>query len=293
MSVTNNVTLIGLGSMGTALAALLLKNNYHVTVWNRSPEKAQPLVELGATRRDNPAEAIEASDVVVVCVTNYESARNVLRDAAVERALRAKTLIQLSTGTPQDATEDEAWAKAKGIGYVDGAIMVTPSQIGTAEAVILASAEPELFRQVEPLLKTLAFNTVFTGAKASAASALDLAFLSYFFSSLIGFAHAARICGAEGIDVQGFGTMIRDWSPAIGTIMQHCSLAIATDKYDDTQSSLQTCYYGLELIARQAREAQVSRVFPDFATSLFKEGMVQGLAQEDGAAIFKVLAAHH
>ncbi len=277
--------------MGTALATLLLKDNYRVTVWNRSPEKARVLVELGATRLDDPAEAIQRSDVVVVCVTNYESARSVLRDTGVEQALSGKTLIQLSTGTPLDATEDEAWARAKGIGYVDGAIMVTPSQMGSAEAVILASAEPELFAQVEPVLKILAPNTVFTGAKASAASALDLAFLSYFFSALIGFAHAARICEAEGLDIQGFGAMIRDWSPAIGTIMQQCSVAIAADKYANTQSSLETCYHGLELIARQAREAQVSRALPDFATALFKAGMSQGLAKEDGAAIFKVLAA--
>jgi 3-hydroxyisobutyrate dehydrogenase-like beta-hydroxyacid dehydrogenase len=72
--------------------------------------------------------------------------------------------------------------------------------------------------------------------------------------------------------------------------MKHCSARIADDEYTNAESTLQTCYTAMQLISRHAKEARLSSVFPDFATSIFKEGMEKGMALEDGAAIYKVLS---
>jgi 3-hydroxyisobutyrate dehydrogenase-like beta-hydroxyacid dehydrogenase len=203
MAEMKNVTLIGLGSMGSALAALLVKANYQVSVWNRTISKAQLLVKLGARQATDAVSAIEASEVIIVCVANYQSSHEILRNREVEHALNDKILIQLSTGTPKDATDEAAWTSSKGIHFLDWAIMVTPSQMGTPEAMILVSGKEAIFSKGETILKTLAVNTIFSGEKAATASALDLALLSYFFSAVIGFAHAARICKAEGLGSHG------------------------------------------------------------------------------------------
>ena len=66
----SEVTMIGLGAMGTALALALLRAEHSVTVWNRSPEKLAPLEALGASAATSVADAIQSSPVILVCIDN-------------------------------------------------------------------------------------------------------------------------------------------------------------------------------------------------------------------------------
>ena len=90
----SEVTVIGLGNMGSALARALLDapQGRAVTVWNRSPEKAAPLVDKGAILAPSAAEAMQASPVILVCVTNYAAANQILGEAATY--LSGKRLVQ-------------------------------------------------------------------------------------------------------------------------------------------------------------------------------------------------------
>ncbi|MGE7115040.1 NAD(P)-binding domain-containing protein [Lysinibacillus sp. NPDC047702] len=75
----NNVTVIGLGSMGTTLARVLLKKGYQVTVWNRSTAKAEPLIKEGATLATSVAAAISASEVSIICVSDYNASLTIYK----------------------------------------------------------------------------------------------------------------------------------------------------------------------------------------------------------------------
>ena len=66
----NKVMVIGLGRMGSALAMALLKNDYQVTVWNRTASKAVPLVEAGAIHAGSVSEGVGANNLIVICVSN-------------------------------------------------------------------------------------------------------------------------------------------------------------------------------------------------------------------------------
>src|SRR5215207_4893244 len=101
----SEVTVIGLGNMGSALARALLENGCAVTVWNRSPEKAAPLVEMGAVLASGPSAAITDSPIIMVCVTNYAAANQILGEVVAD--LPGKLLIQFTTGSPQDARASE------------------------------------------------------------------------------------------------------------------------------------------------------------------------------------------
>lgn len=289
MSELKKVTILGLGSMGSVLAALLIKKGHRVTVWNRTRSKEAKLVEIGAHAAADVAAAVSASDIIIVSLATHSDSREVLENRHVEEALSGKTLIQLSTGTPNDAKADEVWANKHDIKLLDGAIMVTPGQMGTPEAFVLVAGSSDVYADAEDVLKVLAINTLYTGEKIHSSSALDLAFLSYFFSALIGFTHAARIAQAEGLDIASFGTMVQNWSPVIGSIIKECSTRVAAGHFENPQSTVQTCYFSTELISRHAQEAGISDLFPAFATSVFKKGMDAGLGSEDGAAIFKIL----
>ena len=147
-------SVIGLGTMGSALARALLRDGHRVTVWNRTSAKADPLVEDGAVLIPNVAFAVGASPIVIVCVADYTVTHGLLETKEVAPALAGRVLVQLSTGTPQEARDSEVWARERGADYLDGAIQATPSQVGRPDTTIFASGADAAFRRSEPLLKS-------------------------------------------------------------------------------------------------------------------------------------------
>src|SRR5271169_5620363 len=104
------VTVIGAGRMGSALAAALHKRGFDTTVWNRTSSKTESLSRLGLRVAPSLLEAVGNAEIVVVNLNNYESTNQLLRQPAIETALGAKVLVQLSSGTPDEAREMESWA---------------------------------------------------------------------------------------------------------------------------------------------------------------------------------------
>jgi len=285
----SEVTVIGLGAMGAALAQALLDKGHRVTVWNRTSAKAESLVRDGAVIAPDAASAVGASPVVVVCVLDYEAAYGILETEEVAPALAGKVLVQLSTGSPQDARDGETWARKRGVDYLDGAILAVPSQMGKAESAIVASGADTAFRSGEPLLQSMAGNVTYLGERVGSAAALDLALLSHLFGALLGFFHGARILEFEGLPVNSLGSMLTDLAPAVGQMVKNEADAIQTEMYENPESSLETCALAMELALKQAREAGINTEFPTFATSLFRQGMAAGYANEKPAALIKVL----
>ncbi|KAB5625419.1 NAD(P)-dependent oxidoreductase [Pseudomonas putida] len=72
-----NVAVLGLGAMGSRMATSLLKAGHHVTVWNRTPQAALPLVGVGAVHAQNPHEAAQSADVVLSMVRDDEASKEV------------------------------------------------------------------------------------------------------------------------------------------------------------------------------------------------------------------------
>jgi 3-hydroxyisobutyrate dehydrogenase-like beta-hydroxyacid dehydrogenase len=278
--------LLGLGAMGAALARAAVARGRRVIVWNRTAARAEPLVRAGATLAASAAAAVEAAAVVIVCVTDYTATRSLLADIE----LAGKTLVQLSTGTPQEARELAAWATARGAQYLDGAILAVPSQIGGDHATILTSGSEVAFAAAEGLLRTTAA-VRFVGASVGAASAFDLGVLASLFGALLGFYHGARLIESEQLGVDELGALLAATAPAIGEMIQHDAEAIHHSRYAAPESSLEICWRGMQLLARQAGEASIDASFPGFAAGQLHRGVAAGFGDEAPAAMIKVLRA--
>jgi 3-hydroxyisobutyrate dehydrogenase-like beta-hydroxyacid dehydrogenase len=288
-TVRDEVSVIGLGVMGSALARTLLNNGYRVTVWNRTRVKAEPLVSNGALLAHDAAAAVSASPIVLVCVEDYQVTRSILGTEEIARALAGRVLVELSSGTPLDARDAAAWARERSVDYLDGAIMATPSQIGRPDTPIFVSGAETAFRRSEPVLKMLAGNLIYMGESVGSAAAWDLATLSCLFGAILGFFHGARIFESESLRVGDLGSMIANISPVLGEMIKHAGEVIQTGTFNRPQSSVKTCTVGFELFMKQAREATITSEFPTFGLEIFKKAMDAGYAEEEVAAVIKVL----
>ncbi|WP_086661194.1 NAD(P)-dependent oxidoreductase [Lentzea kentuckyensis] len=206
------VSVLGLGAMGSTLAAALIKAGHPTTVWNRSPGKSDALVALGANAVDTADKAIRAGQVVIACLFDDASVHAVLDPLTDELAGRA--LINVTTTTPAQSRESAVWAAEAGIAYLDGGIMAVPDMIGRPGSSILYSGSAEVFHEYQPLLDLWGTSTYF-GEDAGLASLYDLALLSGMYVMFAGFMHGAAMVAPAGITAREFAAAAAPWLTAM------------------------------------------------------------------------------
>ena len=203
----SDITVIGLGIMGASLARAIQRAGHDLTVWNRSPARMQPFIDDGVAAPSDVTSAITASPIILICIDSNPVADALLNTDVVTPHLAGRTIIQLSTCTPREASDSDEWMSARGASYVDGAIQCGPGQIGTATAEILLSGDEAAYERASALLECLGGNTRFLGKNVRAASVLHLAAVCEAYSRFMAITHAACMCEAEGIGLNVLATM--------------------------------------------------------------------------------------
>ena len=212
-----SVTVIGLGLMGQALAGAFLKAGHTTTVWNRTASKADQLVAEGARLAPTVGDALKASPLAIICLTDYQAMHELLDASDVE--LDGTMLINLTSGDSAQAREAAQWAEQRGARYLDGAIMAIPPAVGTTEAVILHSGPQSDFDAHESTLDALGTVT-YLGADHGLASLYDVAGLAMMWSVLNAWLQGTAMLRTVGVDAATYAPFARqiaagvaDWLP--------------------------------------------------------------------------------
>lgn len=282
------VSVIGLGRMGAALAQAFLKAGIPTHVWNRSPEKAAALSAEGASVAPSVSAAAAAADIVVICVSTYADSDALLRPTDVAAALRGKLIVQLSSGSPNQAREQARWAASNGVAYLDGAIMATPNFIGEPGGTILYSGPKDLFEANRAIFAALGGNPQFVGEDVGHASALDLSLLAQMWGALFGQSQAAAICQAEGIALDLFEEHRQAFLPVVEGATVDLITRIRDRRFAadaETLASLDVHYGAFGLLLRLCGERGLNDLVPKAQDSLFRKAIQAGHRQDDFAAI--------
>src|SRR5690606_30624718 len=143
----SDVTVIGLGPMGATMAETFLRAGHRVTVWNRTASKADRLVAQGAVRAEHAA----TGELLVISQTTYQAMYDSLGDAGLD----GKTLVNLSSGTPDELREAARWVAGRGGTLVTGGIMVPPPGIGRPGAYTFYSGPKDALDRHTATLEAL------------------------------------------------------------------------------------------------------------------------------------------
>jgi 3-hydroxyisobutyrate dehydrogenase-like beta-hydroxyacid dehydrogenase len=283
------VTLIGTGRMGSALAAALFNKGFATTVWNRTAAKTAPLAQLGLRVAPSVLDAVVQAGVIVVNINDYHATQQLLSRAEIESALRGKTIVQLTTGTPDEAREMEAWARPLDIAYLDGAIMSNPIDIGKPTGTVVYSGSEELFRRVKPVLLAFGGNAMFAGKEIGHASALDMAVLAFATGAQFGFLQGYVVYEAENLPAEGYVPFIKSLMPVLEMMLTRLHGAIQSKDYDDTQASLDVWAPCPKELIKWCRKHGVDHSFVDPQLSLMEKAIQAGKGQADFAYLYEVL----
>jgi 3-hydroxyisobutyrate dehydrogenase-like beta-hydroxyacid dehydrogenase len=269
--------------MGQALAAALVEAGHPTTVWNRSAGKADALADRGAVVASTIGEAVSASPLVVACLLDHDSVREVLGPVASE--LTGRTLVNLTTTSPSQARELAGWAAEHGIDYLDGGIMAVPSMIGQPGSAIFYSGTAAVFDEHKALLELWGESSYF-GPDAGMASLYDLAILSGMYVMFAGFMHGAAMVGSEGISAAEFATRATPFLAAMtGAFSGFADVIDAGDYTGEDQQSLEFSDLGDLLHASLDQGVGIDVIEP--VQTLIRRQIAAGHGKEGFARIYE------
>jgi 3-hydroxyisobutyrate dehydrogenase-like beta-hydroxyacid dehydrogenase len=206
-----NISILGLGAMGSRMTANLLKAGHAVTVWNRDPEKAAPLVVSGAKRASSPRAAGAGADVVIAVVRDNTASRAVWLDpstGAFAGMARGAMAIESSTLTVNWVRELGAAAAKLGIDFLDAPVAGSRPQAETRQLIYFVGGEASAIARAVPLLKAMGGAVHHAGAVGSG-TGVKLMVNALFgiqlaaMGELIGLAKKIGLDAAKAVEILG------------------------------------------------------------------------------------------
>jgi len=162
---TEKVGLIGPGIMGQPMGMNLINAGYSLWVFSRTPDRAQPLVDAGATRCDTPRSVTEQADIIISIVSDTPDVEAVVLDenGVLEGASAGKVLVDMSTISPIATRKISAALEEKGMEMLDAP--VSGGDVGARNGTlsIMVGGKPEVFERVKPIFEVLGRSIVHVG----------------------------------------------------------------------------------------------------------------------------------
>ncbi|SEI38700.1 3-hydroxyisobutyrate dehydrogenase [Dyadobacter sp. SG02] len=284
---TKQITIIGLGQMGTRLAELLVTKGYNVSVWNRTRAKADGIA--GVKVFETLEEAIRQSPLVVICVLDYEAVNRILDGISDKSVLAGKTLINFTTADPQEAEGLEAALANVNAGYINGAIQVAPDQMGLPETTIIVSGNQAHFERSRDALAVFGGNIKYLGDRAALASAMDLATLTWLYGSYTGLIHGIVLSQKSGLSLSAYGEILGEITPGFTEFFKHQIGVVEKGDFTISQSPLSISVAATQRIHHAFRNAGAQEGFVKSISDLLQKAESLGLADQELASLVKVV----
>ncbi|MCX2971439.1 MULTISPECIES: NAD(P)-dependent oxidoreductase [Streptomyces] len=280
------VTVLGLGLMGQALAAALVKAGHPTTVWNRTAKKADDLVAQGATLAGSVKEAVEASPLVIVCVSDYTAVHELLDP--LEGALEGRVLVNLTTGTSTQARDTAEWAAQRQVSYLDGAIMAIPPAIATDAAVMLYSGPKESFEAHESTLKCLGpVGTIYLDTDHGLSALYDMSLLGIMWGILNGFLHGAALLGTAKVKATTFAPLANTMINVVTEYVSTYAPQVDEGTYPAGDATMTVHQEAMEHLAEESETLGINAELPRFLKAMADRAVADGHAGSGYAAMIE------
>ncbi|MBS3998199.1 MAG: NAD(P)-dependent oxidoreductase [Hydrogenophaga sp.] len=227
------VAFLGLGVMGFPMAGHLARAGHAVTVYNRSPAKAQAWVaEFGGAARDTPREAATGADIVFCCVGNDDDLRSVTlgADGALAGMQPGAVFVDHTTASADVARELYTAAKNLGLAFVDAPVSGGQAGAQNGTLTVMCGGDTKAFDAVQPV--GMAFSRAFTLMGESGAGQLTkmvnqicIAGLVQGLSEAVAFGQKAGLDMNQVLDVIGKGAA-QSWQ------LDNRGKTMVADKFD-------------------------------------------------------------
>lgn len=200
---TERIGFIGLGIMGRGMAANILRAGFPLTVWNRTPGRADELVAVGAQLAASPAEVAARSDIVISCVSDTPDVEAVLfgPQGAIEGARAGMLMIDMSTISPQGAQQFAARLGERGIGFLDAPVSGGSEGAARGTLSIMVGGPAELVERAMPVFQAMGKTITHVGGHG-AGQTVKLVNQILVVGTMLAISEALVFAQASGVDLE-------------------------------------------------------------------------------------------
>lgn len=275
------VAVVGLGAMGSRVARRLLEASHELVVWNRTAERAAPLVEAGAVAAATPAEAAARAEAVLTMVADPAALRDVTEggEGVAAGVREGATVIEMSTVGP-DAVRRLAAVLEERAGLLDAPVLGSRSEAEAGTLTIFVGGPDDLVARWTPLLSVLG-SPLHVGPVGSGAAAKLVA-----NTTLVGTIGVLgeSLALAEGLGLSREKAFEVLASTPLGAQAERRRESIDSGEYPP-RFALYLARKDAELVVSAAREADVDLRLTEAARSWLAEAEEAGLGDRDYSAV--------
>ena len=283
----SDVSLLGPGRLGGAIARRLLATGLDVTLWNRTPEKAAGLGAAGARVTRAPAEAFSSAPVALLVLADAAAIRDVLAAPGVAAALAGRTFVQMGTIAPDESRAFCREVEAAGGGYVEAPVLGSIPQAETGTLAVMVGGTAEQLAALRGILGRLSAEPLLVGPVGKAAT-LKLALNQLIGSLTCAFALSLGLVRREGIDVERFLSVLRPSALHAPTFDKKLQRMLDGDFASPTFPA-RHLLKDMALVARVAREAGLDARLPESVVGVLGRTLALGLADADYSALARAV----
>jgi 3-hydroxyisobutyrate dehydrogenase len=281
---------IGLGGMGQAMALNLAKAGTKLVVWNRSPERTEPLRAVGARVMESAGEVFRQAETVIVMLADSFAI-----DAVLERGMPAfashvagHTIVSMSSVAPDYSRGLAADIHAAGGCYVEAPVSGSRKPAEAGQLVSLLSGNPETVVKIRPMLAPMCREAVLCGPVGNALL-MKLAVNLYVNTMLVGLSEAMHFAERNGLDLNTFKSAI-DSGPMACDVTR-VKIPKLVERDFAVQAATADAFASCQLIADAARAAGIASPLLDLSRKLYGESVDLGNGRLDMMSVIQSIEA--
>ena len=283
------VGFIGLGLMGSRMAGNLIKSGFELILFNRTKEKAEPLIKQGASLAGSLKEAGKNSDIIFTMLANPDA----VNEAALGKngflsSLKKNSLwIDLSTVNPSFSIQMSRKAKENNIRFIDAPVAGTVGPAERGELVFFAGGDEKDLNEVKPLLEKMGKKIIHLG-KNGMGTSMKMVVNLMLANSMVSFAEAITLGESLGFskDIL-FNTLIG--GPVAAPFLASKKEKIRTQEFN-TEFPMLHMQKDLQLVDITAFENNISLPLSNIAKEIYGLAVKKGLGEKDFSAVYEFLS---
>ncbi|HJR77707.1 MAG TPA: NAD(P)-dependent oxidoreductase [Nitrospiraceae bacterium] len=281
-----NVTLIGTGLLGRAVAERLHQTGRSVTVYNRTRSRAEPLKERGLRVAGSCKEAVESSDTTFLLLADAPAIRSVLfgKDAP---DLVGRIVIQMGTIAPEESRSLRETIVRAGGEYCEAPVLGSVTEARSGALLLLFGGTDEQFTRLRDLFHSLATSPAYIGPVGKAA-ALKLALNQLIAAEIAAFSLSLGLVRQEDVDVSLFMKILRESALYAPTYDKKLPRLLERD-YTNPNFSTRHMLKDVRLILDEAEMHRLSTGGLAGLVPLLSRSIDQGLGDNDYSALYDVI----
>jgi 3-hydroxyisobutyrate dehydrogenase-like beta-hydroxyacid dehydrogenase len=282
------VGFLGLGIMGGAMAANILRAGYPLMVHNRTAAKSEPLAEMGAGVASDPRHLAQATEIIIAMLTGPEALDACLwgPEGAAAAFNEKKTFINMSSVSPRYTREMAARLALTGAAFIDAPVSGTKKPAQEGSLVILAGGPREKIQELEPLLLTMGKKVIYCGGVGQ--GSMMKMFINLLLGIMMaGFAECLNFGRLGGLDFEAMLDTVA--SGAMNAPMFQVKAANLREQSYPAAFPFKHLSKDAKFVVDTAYESGAPVPLGQMLLHLYRLGVARGWGDEDISAIAKVM----